>query len=385
MMEAYLDNAATTMVFDSVKEIMIKTMSEDYGNPSSMHIMGVHAENYIKQAKKTIAAALKVQEKEILFTSGGTESNNMAIIGAAMANRRRGNRIVTTQMEHASVARPMKYLEEQGFEVTYLPVDSSGVISLDDLDSAVGSDTILVSVMYVNNEIGSIQPIEAIGERIKKKNPLTLFHVDAIQAFGKIPIYPKRFHIDFMSVSGHKIHGPKGTGFLYIGEKAKLKPLMYGGGQQNDMRSGTENVPGIAGLSRAVEEIAGNIEKHGEEMTKLKDYFIHLVEQIPGVTVNSGKGKTSAPHIISVSVEGVRSEVLLHALEERGIYVSAGSACASNKPEVSRTLKAIGIRKDLLDSTVRFSLSMYTTKEELCYAAENLRELSEKLRLYKRK
>ncbi len=384
-MEAYLDNSATTKVFDSVRDVVVKAMSEDYGNPSSMHLFGMRGENYVKEARKTIASVLKAAEKEIFFTSGGSESNNMALIGAAEANKRAGKHIITTQIEHASVSATMKYLEGLGYEITYLPVDNTGKVDLEALRQSLREDTILVSVMYVNNEIGTIEPIEEIGRIIKEYNKSILFHVDAIQAFGKIDIVPKRLNIDLMSVSAHKIHGPKGVGFIYIKEKTKVKPIIYGGGQQNGMRSGTENVPGIAGLSQAVKEIYKDLKSENEKITELKDYFIDRVSELEGVTVNSKKGSVGAPHIISVSVEGIRSEVLLHALEERGVYVSAGSACSSNKPAVSATLKAIGVKKELLDSTVRFSLSVFTTKEEIDYAIETMEELMGRLRIYRRK
>lgn len=384
-MKAYLDNAATTAVTDGVRDIMVRVMQEDYGNPSSLHMAGMEAESYIRQAKSILAAAMRVQEKEIIFTSGGTESNNMAILGAAQANCRAGRHIITTAIEHPSVSNPMKYLEEQGFEVTYLPVDTDGVLSIQDLQQAIRKDTILISIMYINNEIGSIQPIEDIAKAIRQCSSSALFHVDGIQAFGKLPVYPGRLGIDLMSVSGHKIHGPKGIGFLYIRDKAKIRPLMYGGGQQNNLRSGTENVPGIAGLGQAVQEMQQNMEQNLERMLQYKDYFIDRVTQLEGVTVNSKKGRLSAPHIVSVSAAGIRSEVLLHALEERGVYVSAGSACSSNKKSVSATLQAIHLPKELSDSTVRFSFSVYTTKEELDYAVDTLAELLETLRIYKRK
>ena len=304
-MEAYLDNSATTKVFDSVRDVVVKTMSEDYGNPSSMHLFGMRGENYVKEARKTIASVLKATEKEIIFTSGGSESNNMALIGAAEANKRAGKHIITTGIEHASVSATMKYLEGLGYEITYLPVDNTGKVDLESLRQSLREYTILVSVMYVNNEIGTIEPIEEIGKIIKENNKSILFHVDAIQAFGKIDIVPKRLNIDLMSVSAHKIHGPKGVGFIYIKEKKKVKPIIYGGGQQNGMRSGTENVPGIAGLSQAVKEIYKDLKSENQKITELKDYFIDRVSELEGFTINSKKGSVGAPHIISVSVEGI--------------------------------------------------------------------------------
>ena len=384
-MEAYLDNSATTACFEEVAQLMHKIMCEDYGNPSSMHHKGVEAEKYLRDAKETLAKILKVNEKEILFTSGGTESDNIALIGTAMANHRRGRHLITTRIEHPAVLQPMAYLENQGFRVTYLPVDHEGRISLKDLERAIRPDTILVSIMHTNNEIGSIQPIAEAGELIKRMNPQTLFHVDAVQGFGKFRIYPARMHVDMLSVSGHKIHGPKGVGFLYIRDGSKVNPIIYGGGQQKGMRSGTENVPGIAGLAKAAELIYKNLDEDMERMYGLREMLIQGAGSIEGVRVNGCPGREGAAHIVSLSVRGVRSEVLLHALEEKEIYVSAGSACASNKPQTSATLKAIGVERDLLDSTIRFSISVFTTEEEIQYTIQALGELIPSLRRYARR
>lgn len=384
-MEAYLDNSATTACFEEVAQLMHKIMCEDYGNPSSMHHKGVEAEKYLRDAKETLAKILKVNEKEILFTSGGTESDNIALIGTAMANHRRGRHLITTRIEHPAVLQPMAYLENQGFRVTYLPVDHEGRISLKDLERAIRPDTILVSIMHTNNEIGSIQPIAEAGELIKRMNPQTLFHVDAVQGFGKFRIYPARMHVDMLSVSGHKIHGPKGVGFLYIREGAKVNPIIYGGGQQKGMRSGTENVPGIAGLAKAAELVYKNLDEDMDRMYGLREMLIQGIGSIEGVRVNGCPDREGAAHIVSLSVRGVRSEVLLHALEEKEIYVSAGSACASNKPQTSATLKAIGVERDLLDSTIRFSISVFTTEEEIQYTIQALGELIPSLRRYARR
>lgn len=384
-MEAYFDNSATTRCLDSVTELMVQVMRDDYGNPSSMHLKGVDAEKYIRYAKETIAKNLKVSEKEILFTSGGTESDNLALIGVAMANYRGGKHLITTQIEHPAILNTMKYLETQGFSVTYLPVDSNGRIRLDDLAHAMTRDTILVSIMHTNNEVGSLQPVLEVANLIKSINPKTLFHVDAVQGYGKFRIHPKKMKIDLMSVSGHKIHGPKGIGFLYVNEKVKIKPILFGGGQQSGMRSGTENVPAIAGLAKAVEEVYANLEEDVERLYGIKQYFVDGLKRMDGVYVNGLTGKDSAPHVVSVSVRGIRSEVLLHALEDKEIYISAGSACAARKAETSTTLKAMGIDKDLLDSTVRFSFSIFTTKEEVEYALKVLQELLPFYRRYQRK
>jgi cysteine desulfurase len=384
-MEVYLDNSATTKCLPEVAALMTHIMCEDYGNPSSMHTKGVESEKYIRHAKEIIAKTLKVQEKEILFTSGGTESDNIALIGSAMANKRAGRHIITTRIEHPAILQTCAYLEEQGFEVTYLPVDNKGVIRLSDLEKSMRRDTIIVSIMHTNNEIGALEPIEAAGELIKKLNPNTLFHVDAVQGFGKFKIYPKRMNIDLLSVSAHKIHGPKGVGFLYINEKAKVRPIIFGGGQQKGMRSGTENVPGIAGMAMAVEKIYEDFDAKTDYLYAIKDHFVKGVSQIEGIKLNGPyNAREGAPHVVSVSIQGIRSEVMLHALEEKGIYVSAGSACASNKPAISATLKAIGVEKQYLDSTLRFSFSLYTTMDEIDYTIGCMQELIPMLRRYTR-
>lgn len=387
-MEAYLDNSATTRCSDRACQLMVDLLTKDYGNPSSLHMKGIEAERFVETAKKKIAKTLRVSEKEIIFTSGGTESNNLAIIGAAMANRRAGNHIITTSIEHASVENPMEFLKEQGFDITYLSVDDNGIISLEELEEAVTEQTILVSMMQVNNEIGAIEPVAEAAELIKKKNPNTLIHVDAIQSYGKMYIYPKKLGIDMLSVSGHKIHGPKGSGFLWVKEKTKLKPLILGGGQQKGMRSGTENVPAIAGLGEAAEEIYENLDEKRAHLYGLKQRFIDGIEKLEGTHVNGKTGEDSAPHIVSVSFEGIRSEVLLHSLEDRGIYVSSGSACSSNnhagKQKGSKTLRNIHLKENLLDSTLRFSFSVHTTEEEIDYALEVLGELLPVLKKYTR-
>lgn len=384
-MEIYLDNSATTMAFREVTELVSKVMYVDYGNPSSMHMKGVQAEKYVRDAKETLAKLLKVQGKEIFFTSGGTESDNWALMGAAQANSRAGRHLITTKIEHPAILQTMEYLESIGYEVTYLPVDEKGVIKLDVLEQSVREDTILVSIMQVNNEVGALQPIEEAGRIIEKKNPNTLFHVDAVQGFGKIKLYPKRCNVDMMSVSGHKIHGPKGTGFLYIDEKVKIKPIVFGGGQQKGLRSGTENVPGIAGISLAAKMMYDGMEEDVSRLYALKTYFQKSLMQMDRVIVNGPLFTEGAPHIVSASFMGVRSEVLLHALEDKGIYVSAGSACASNKHTVSATLSAMGIDQQLLDCTLRFSFSIFTTKEELDYTLKCLGEVLPMLRRFVRR
>ena len=383
-MEIYLDNAATTRVYDEVIDTVAQAMRTDYGNPASLHQKGVTAENYIRHARQVLAGQLKVPEGELIFTSGGSESNNMALIGGAMANHRAGKHLISTQIEHASVYQTLHYLEQQGFEVTYLPTDQYGVVDLEALRDAVRPDTILVSVMCVNNEIGTVQPLEDVVKIVKEINPHTLVHTDAVQGFGKIRLYPGRAGLDMMSVSGHKFHGPKGTGFLWVRDRVKLKPLVYGGGQQKGMRSGTENVPGTAGMAAAAGIEFTDFDEKIARLYDLRSYFIEEIEKLEGTKVNGGRGPggltlagredpacCAAPHIVSVSFEDVRAEVLLHALEGEGIFVSSGSACSSAHPQVSRTLQSIGLEKRYLDATLRFSFSMDTSREELaaCIAA----------------
>ncbi len=384
-MEAYLDNSATTRAYPEVADIVKQVMLEDYGNPSSMHMKGVEAERYVVGAKDVIARSLKCKPENILFTSGGTESDNLALIGVARTMARRGRHIITTQIEHPAVLETCEYLSKEGFEITYLPVDSDGVVILTALESAIREDTILVSVMHTNNEIGSIQPIEEIAKIIGRVNPDTFFHTDAVQGYGKAQILPKKWGVDLMSVSGHKLHGPKGVGFLYMSDRVRLSPIIFGGGQQKGLRSGTENVPGIAGLGKAVELTMGSLPEDVERLKELKAYAAERLSAIEGVSLNGYRDGDSAPHILSISIGDVRAEVMLHALEDKGVYVSSGSACASNKPAISATLKAIGVDNKLLDSTIRISMSHFTTKDEIVYACDSIEELIPQLRKYVRK
>jgi len=384
-MECYLDNSATTKCFEEVIEAVNSQMIEFYGNPSSMHNIGFNAEKKIRETTKTIAQTLKCDESEIVYTSGGTESDNMALIGVARALKRNGKHIITTVIEHAAILQTCEYLKEEGYEITFLSTDERGVVDINELRDAIRPDTILVSVMAVNNEIGTIEPLEEISKIIKEKNPSTVFHVDAIQGYGKIKLIPKRMGIDLMSVSGHKIHAPKGIGFLYVSYKVKIKPVIFGGGQQKALRSGTENVSGIMGLNAAIKRIFDSFEEDIQRERRLKNLLIEGIKELDNVYINTPEDDISAPHIVSVSIKGVRAEVLLHSLEEKGVYVSSGSACASNKPAVSETLKAIKVDKDLLDSTIRFSLSVLTTEEEIEYAVEKLKESVIALRQYVRR
>lgn len=384
-MEVYLDNSATTKAYPEVVSLVVDIMTNDYGNASSMHLKGVDAEKYLKYSKATIAGIMKVKEKEIFFTSGGTESDNWALMGAAFANHRSGKHLITTKIEHPAILRTMEHLKELGFDITYLSVNQYGQISLEELRNAIRPDTILVSIMFVNNEVGAIQPIDEAGEIIKQTNPRTLFHVDAVQGFGKLRLLPKKWKIDMVSVSGHKIHGPKGTGFLYIDEKVKIKPIIYGGGQQNGYRSGTENVPGVAGLGKATELIYRNLVEDTNRLYCLKKKLVSGLLKIDHVKINGPQDETGAPHIVSASIAGIRSEVMLHSLEDKGVYVSAGSACSSHKHTVSDTLSAMGLSTEYMDSTIRFSLSVFTTEEEIEYTLKCLYELVPMLRRYTRR
>ena len=381
-MEVYLDHSATTRCCREAADLMVRIMTEDYGNPSSMHRKGMEAENYLREAASELAGILKVQEKEIYFTSGGTESNNWALVGTAMANRRRGNRILVSAMEHAAVSAPARWLADQGFDVVVLPVDRFGVVKMEALEEALTPETILVSVMHVNNEIGSVEPVEEIGNLIRKKAPEAYFHVDAIQAFGKYRIYPRRMRIDMLSASGHKIHGPKGIGLFYVNEKVKIHPLILGGGQQNGMRSGTDNVPGAAGMALAAKMAYEHLEEKTARMRAMRDRLADGLSRIEQVVFHGMPSGQGAPHILNASFLGIRSEVLLHALEDKGIYVSAGSACSSHKRAGSAVLTAIGCSREEMESAVRFSLGEETREEEIDYTLDVLKALVPVLRRY---
>lgn len=383
-MEAYFDNSATTRCYPEVAEIVVKTMTEDFGNPSAMHLKGVEAEKYVREAAQILAKILKVNEKEIIFTSGGTESNNLALFGGADANKRSGNHIITTSVEHAAVGQPAERLEQMGYEVTIVPVDHRGVVQLEALEKALRPDTILVSTMYVNNEVGAVMPVEEIAKLVHEKSPKALYHVDAIQAFGKYRIYPKKAGIDMLSVSSHKIHGPKGVGFLYINEKARIQPQILGGGQQAGMRSGTDNVPGIAGMGVAAKMVYTDFDEKIEHMYQLKERLAEGFLKLPDVRLNGMEIREGAPQILSASFLGVRSEVLLHTLEEKGIYVSAGSACSSHKRKAVGTLSAMGMEAAQRESTLRFSFSEENTFEEVDYALEVIGQVLPMLRRYSR-
>ena len=382
-MEIYFDNSATTRPYDEVIEAVVNAMKTDYGNPSSMHLKGLDAEHIVKDAAESVWRILKCLPEEVVFTSGGTESNNMAIIGSALAKKRSGRHIVVSSVEHASVSAVMQFLIREGYEVTYIPSDEKGIVSPEAFKDAVRDDTILVSCMHVNNEIGSVMPVTEIAKAVKSKNPNVYFHVDAIQSFGKIEVIPKNIGCDLLSVSGHKIHGPKGSGFLYIKKGTLIRPIIYGGGQQKNMRSGTENVPAISGLGKAVMLTFADFDKKIEHIRALRDKLINGLTEIEDVYSNTDM-ENGAPHIASISFVGVRAEVMLHALEDKGIYVSSGSACSSNKSKESAVLSAIGLDKKRLESTLRFSFGEENTNDEVDYAIDTIKQLLPMLRHYVR-
>ncbi len=386
-MEVYFDNAATTKCSEKAVEAMKKVFLEDYGNPSSMYHRGLVAENHVRQSAEKIAKFIKADSKEIVFTSGGTESDNSAIIGAAKANLRRGKHIITTAIEHPAVLETCKVLEKEGYEVNYLPVDQEGVVKMEQLKAAIRKDTTVLSIMHTNNEIGSLQPLAEIGQYLKTlpERERPVFHTDAVQGFGRFKIFPAKLGVDMMSVSAHKLHGPKGVGFLYLRDKVKWEPYIVGGGQQSGLRSGTQNVPGIVGMTTAIEEAYNTMTEDTEKLYALKQQLTDGILGLEGTLINGPKGKDGAAHVVSASFEGVRAEVLLHALEEKGIDVSAGSACASNKKQIgSDTMRAIKQQEKYIESTLRFSFSADNTEEEVCYTLESLAELLPALRKYTR-
>ena len=385
-MEIYLDNSATTMVAPEVREEMMAALGEDYGNPSSLHRKGSDAEMMLKKAKERVASPLKADPREIYFTSGGTEANNLALLGGARAKKRQGDHVIISAVEHPSVSAAAEELAREGFRVTRIGTDARGLVSPDELEAALTPETVLVSVMAVNNEVGAREPFEEIGRRVKAFDSRILFHVDAVQAYGKIRIVPKQCGIDLLTASGHKIHGPKGIGFLYIRDRVHIEPIIYGGEQQKGIRSGTENMPGIVGIGRAAQLAYERFDERIAGLYELKEYFQHALESLDGVRINGPRERElSAPHIVSATFPGIRSEVLLHALEDKGVYASAGSACSSHKKTVSPTLHAIGLSDELASSTLRFSLSSYTRREELEAAAAAVGELLPLLRRFTRK
>lgn len=373
-MECYFDNSATTKPCQEAVDAAVDALTNRWGNPSSLHKPGDDANRLLTECRKTVATTLRAQPEEIVFTGCGTDSNNLAIFGSALALRRRGKRIVTTDIEHPSVEEPMKRLEEFGFEVVRLPVDSAGTVSKADLTDAVTPKTILVSMMMVNNEVGSIQPVKAAAAAVRRAGAPALIHTDCVQAYGKMPLNPKQLGVDLLSASGHKIHGPKGVGFLYVRKGVRLKPYLLGGGQERGLRSGTEAMPNIAGFAAAAAAV-GDLSANRAHVQALRD---SLVEQVQGGGVVVNSAKEALPYVLNLSVPGIPSEVLRNFLSERGIYVSTGSACS--KGHRSRVLQEMGLSPERIDSAVRISFSRYNTQEEVDYTAAAIREAIATLR-----
>ena len=381
----YFDNAATTRAADEVAERVRYMLLENFGNPSAQSMMGVRAENELNDARKIMAKSINALPEEIYFTSGGTEDDNWAIFGTAEGYKRSGKHIITTSIEHPAVAEPMERLRQKGWEVTVLDVDKNGYIDLDVLRDSIREDTVLVSIILVNNEVGTIQDAAAVGKLIKEKNPKTLFHVDAVQAFGKYPIDVRKMNIDMLSMSGHKIHGPKGVGFFYMQKGLKVRPIIYGGGQERGQRSATENTPGIAGLAKAVELAMENMDASHEKVMEVKRTLAEgILRDIPKTHINGPSIEDASPYVLNVSFNGLRSEVLLHSLEESEIYVSAGSACSSKKKGGSHVLRSLGLSEERIEGAVRFSFCRYNTVEEALFCLEVLKEKTAFLRKYMR-
>ena len=369
MEEIYLDNSATTRVCEKSAEKVLELMTQCYGNPSSLHKKGLEAQREVAHARQAVAVSLGAQPREIIFTSGGTEANNLAVLGGAAAGRRRGKRIVTTAIEHPSVLEPMRQLEKEGFEVVFLTPDADGRVPEEAVLKAVTGDTILISVMAVNNELGSIQPIEVLKKAVKRAGAPALVHVDGVQAYGKLPLRPEKLGIDLLTVSGHKIHGPKGVGALYVSKNARILPRTFGGGQERELRPGTEAAPLIAGLGAAAEELPDWRQAYSR-MEKLRDYTLQKLSGLEGVEVNSQV--EGLPYLLNFSALGIRSETMLHFLAQRGIYVSSGSACAKGKQ--SHVLKAAGLPDSRISSAIRVSFSRENTERDADALAEGVRE-----------
>ena len=381
----YFDNAATTRAADEVAERVRYMLLENFGNPSAQSMMGVRAENELNDARKIMAKAINALPEEIYFTSGGTEDDNWAIFGTAEGYKRSGKHMITTSIEHPAVSEPMERLRQKGWEVTVLDVDKNGYIDLDVLRDSIREDTVLVSIILVNNEVGTIQDVAAVGKLIKEKNPNTLFHVDAVQAFGKYPIDVRKMGIDMLSMSGHKIHGPKGVGFFYMKKGLKVRPIIYGGGQERGQRSATENTPGIVGLAKAVELAMENMDASHEKVMEVKRTLAEgILRDIPKTHINGPSIEDASPYVLNVSFNGLRSEVLLHALEEKEVYVSAGSACSSKKKGGSHVLRSLGLSEERIEGAIRFSFCRYNTVDEAAACLEILKEKTAFLRKYMR-
>ena len=381
----YFDNAATTRALDEVADKVKYMLLENFGNPSSQNMAGVNAENEVIKARKIIAASINAEPDEIYFTSGGTESDNWAIFGTAKGYIRSGKHMITTAIEHPAVLQPMRELEKNGWDITILGVDEKGYINIDELKAAIREDTVLVSTILINNETGTIQNAEEISKAIKSVNPHTLYHVDAVQAYGKYPINVKKMGIDMLSVSGHKVHGPKGVGFFYMKKGLKVKPIIFGGGHERGQRSGTENTPSIVGLAEAVKIDMAEMDKAVEHVKLVKKTLAEgILNSIPMTYINGPSIEEGSPYVLNIGFESLRSEVLLHSLEEKEIYVSAGSACNSKKKGASTVLSALGIDEKRIEGAIRFSFCRYNTVEEAEQCIEILKEKAAFLRKYMR-
>lgn len=380
-MQVYFDNSATTKPLKEVREEVYYAMDEFWGNPSSLHKLGVKSQRKIEEIQESIARRLNCSKEEIIFTSGGSEGNNMVIKGLVGEN----NHIITTAFEHSSVLNTYRELEKQGVSVTYLKVDNKGFIDLKELEEAINKNTVLISVMHVNNEIGSIQRIKEIGKLIKEKSKRAKFHVDGVQGFGKFKIDVKECNIDFYSVSAHKFHGPKGVGFMYMRKGLNLKSLITGGGQQGGLRAGTENIPGYMGMVKAINIAYDSLEDSYSHVKMLKEYFIEKLSKIENVIINAPNSEEYSPYILNVSFLGTRSEVLLHMLEEDNIFVSTGSACSSKSAVAkgSYVLNAMGLEPRCIQGAIRFSFSKYNTLEEVDYTINSLEKALKFLRRIK--
>ena len=382
----YFDNAATTKPAKEVLDVMNETAELYYANNESAHKFGVYVDNMLNDATKYVAKVLSCEKDEIIWTSGATEGNNFSILQTVEKKKRQGNHIITTMMEHPSVQNVMTKLKNNGYDVEYVKVDNKGQIDIDDLSTKIKPETILVSIMFVNNEMGAKQDIYKIGKLIKGKNKNTVFHVDCVQAFGKYEIKPKKMNVDLLTTSAHKIHGPKGVGFVYKNRNLMLEPFILGGGQQNNLRSGTVNTQGIFGYKKAIELAYDDLYKNTKYLFDLRDSFIDklnvLNADIKDIYSNTDKSDNFSQNIVSVNFKNVRAEVLLHALEEYNIYVSAGSACSSKDIKLSNTLKAIDLPMDLQGTTIRFSFSRYNNVEQLDKCIVALKEIVPKLRKY---
>lgn len=383
--EAYLDNSATTKPREEVVQAMLPVLKDAYGNPSSLHSKGVEVEKIVKNAREHVAKLFNAKPEETAFTSGGTESNNIAIRGCVLANKNRGNHIITTKFEHSSVLNTYKALENEGYRVTYLDITNDGFVNLEQLEQVLSSDTILVSIMQVNSEVGTLQPIEEVARLIRSKSQNAKFHVDAVQAFTKINTDVNRLGVDIMTASSHKIHGPKGAGVIYIKKNTRVNSLVYGGSQEHNVRPGTENIPGIVGFGKAAEIEYRVMEEESKKIRELRtDLEDKITRNIPDTFINGHKEKR-APHIVNISFLGVRGEVLLHSLEAKGIFVSTGSACSSHKHELSHVLKSMGLKNEAMEGAIRFSLGAFNTNEDIDYCIENLIPIVKQLREFKRR